>query len=177
MIKLDLKFRLMLLILKLRDIVAPVDKRIDTFCIKEGNTVIDYGCGVGSYITRISKIVGSKGKVYAVDIHQLAIKEVKAKINKYKLNNVEPVIVKKKTSADVLNSDIADVILAMDMIHMVPDIDLFLQDLHRLIKKDGFLLIEPEHMSFKVIQKIISNSGKWRIDSTFDNFYKCVPLN
>jgi len=55
------------------DFIYPyVKKRSKTFGISEGMTVIDYGCGPGRYTTEFAKIVGEKGKVYAVDIHEMA---------------------------------------------------------------------------------------------------------
>ncbi len=36
--------------------------------------VIDYGCGTGRCLKKASGQVGDRGAVYAVDIHELAIK-------------------------------------------------------------------------------------------------------
>ena len=69
-----------------------IDKRIKKFGIREGMTVVDYGCGPGRYTIRFSRIVGEMGKVYAVDIHELAVKEVERKIAKGGLGNVKPVL-------------------------------------------------------------------------------------
>lgn len=53
----------MIAALEERDILAPIDKEVDKFDIKKGNIVIDYGCGSGSYIKRISELIGYNGKV------------------------------------------------------------------------------------------------------------------
>jgi len=36
--------------------------------------VLDYGCGPGSYIKPLLELVGCSGKIFALDIHPLAIK-------------------------------------------------------------------------------------------------------
>ena len=82
-------FRIMSSIFKVRDTFSPIDDRIDNVGIKEGDTVIDYGCGPGSYIKKASTLIGDSGTLYAIDIHPMAIKAVEKKINKYKLNNVK----------------------------------------------------------------------------------------
>lgn len=64
-------FRMMSFIIGLKYIFSPVDARVDTFGIKEGFTVIDYGCGPGGYLKRVSRLVGGKGKLYAVDMFHM----------------------------------------------------------------------------------------------------------
>ena len=76
----------------MRDVFAPVSKRVDGFGIENGSVVVDFGCGPGSYIERASRAVGDTGKVYAVDVHELAIKSVNAKARKKSLNNVIPLL-------------------------------------------------------------------------------------
>ena len=73
-------FRVYSLFISLRDAFASVSKRIDGFGIENGSTVMDFGCGPGSYIERASQIVGNAGKVYAVDVHPLAIRSIQEKI-------------------------------------------------------------------------------------------------
>ncbi len=65
----DMAFRMMSATMALKDTLFPsADKRVATFGIREGMTVVDYGCGPGRYTTRFAKLVGEKGKVYAVGV-------------------------------------------------------------------------------------------------------------
>jgi len=63
----NIPFHVMSFFLSMRDVFAPVSKRVDGFGIKNGSVVVDFGCGPGSYIERASRAVGDAGKAYAVD--------------------------------------------------------------------------------------------------------------
>jgi len=87
-------FQMMTLFMRVIDFFIPyIKKRVRGFGIQEGMTVVDYGCGPGRYATRLAELVGEKGKVYAADIHELAIEAVKKKMEKHNLRNIEPVLV------------------------------------------------------------------------------------
>ena len=82
-------FRMMSWTFKVIDFFYPyIKKRVKKFGIGEGITVVDYGCGTGRYSKEFARLVGEKGKVYAVDIHELAIEAVKREIEKMGLRNV-----------------------------------------------------------------------------------------
>ena len=73
-------FRIMSLFLSGREKSAAA--ALTQFGIRPGDTVVDFGCGPGAYIRSASGLAGAKGRVYAVDIHPLAIKAVERKIKK-----------------------------------------------------------------------------------------------
>ncbi|MBD3207512.1 methyltransferase domain-containing protein, partial [Candidatus Bathyarchaeota archaeon] len=52
----------------------------------EGHHFADIGCGYGFFSIPAAKIVGEKGKVYAVDKNPEAISIVKKRLNKESLN-------------------------------------------------------------------------------------------
>ncbi len=145
------------------DFVNPkrLDRRVQTFGITEGMTVIDYGCGPARYTPRYAKLVGDRGKVYAVDIQELAIKAVKKKIAKYHLTNVEAKIAHGYNSG--LPDHIADRVTALDMFFAVPDPTAFLKEIYRITKKDGFLIIDEGHQSREAAKQKIENSSVWEI--------------
>ena len=81
-------FRLMSLIFDIRDRFVSVDKLLDEFGIRAGQTVVDYGCGPGSYVGKASRLVGPGGRVFAIDIHELAIAAIQRRIQKENFDNV-----------------------------------------------------------------------------------------
>ena len=167
----NVAFRTFSLFASIRDVLAPVGHRLDGFGIKNGSIVVDFGCGPGSYIECASRTVGDTGKVYAVDVHPLAIKSVKAKIRKKSLNNVIPVL---STGYPVdIRSQSADVIYALDMFHHVKDGGGFLRELHRLLKPGGTLFIESGHQPLNDAREKIMKSGCWNIVREDRNLFEC----
>ena len=67
--------------------------------IKEGQTVLDFGCGPGHYAIAAAKMVGAKGKVYALDIHPLAVQSVEKKAKKEGLTNITTIVSDRDTAA------------------------------------------------------------------------------
>ena len=170
----NIAFKLMSFIFKITDIFCPLEKRINSFGIKEGFTVIDYGCGPGRYLKTVSRLVSEKGKVYAVDIHELAIESVKRKIEKHNFKNVEPVLAN-GYSCDI-NDHTADMIYAVDMFHMIREPVQFLKELHRLLKEDGFLIIDDGHQSRNKTKMKINSSKVWNITEESKDHLKCTPV-
>lgn len=167
----NIAFRIMSFFLSMRDVFAPVSKRVDGFGIENGSIVVDFGCGPGSYIEWASRAVGDAGKVYAVDVHPLAIKSVKAKAKKKSLNNVIPVL-----SAGYpvdIESQSADVIYAMDMFHHVQDVEAFLRELRRLLKPSGTLFIESGHQPFNDAREKMLRSDCWTIVKEERDLFEC----
>ncbi len=167
----NIAFRVFSLFASMRDVLAPVGHRLDGFGIKNGSIVVDFGCGPGSYIESASRTVGDAGKIYAIDVHPLAIKSVKAKIRKKSLNNVIPVL---STGYPVdIQSQSADVIYALDMFHHVKDGGGFLRELHRLLKPSGTLFIESGHQPLNDAREKIMKSGCWNIVREYRNLFEC----
>ena len=166
-------FRLMSFVLSMRDILFPVEKRLEQFGINKGFTVVDFGCGPGSYIEHASQLVGGDGKVYAVDVHPLAIKAIKEKAKRKSLINVFPVL---STGYPVdVDSHSADVIYALDMFHHIKDSNGFLKELHRVLKPSGTLFIESGHQRLDTAKQKIVKSGCWVITEVKRNMFKCTP--
>lgn len=171
----DNSFKFMNFTFKLMDFIYPyVKKRSKTFGISEGMTVIDYGCGPGRYTTEFAKIVGEKGKVYAADIHEMAIAEVKKKIIKMNLNNVETVLVKGYNSP--LPDQTADIICALDMFFIIKEPTEFLKELNRLTKDDGILIIDDGHQKRSKTKEKILKSGLWTIYKENKDHLSCRPV-
>jgi ubiquinone/menaquinone biosynthesis C-methylase UbiE len=170
----DIAFSFMAFGFKLRDMFFPVDQFVTTLGIQQGFTLIDYGCGPGSYINKTSELVGTEGTVYAVDIHELAIQAVRKRIGKCQLSNVEPLLATGYSCP--LNEQVADVILALDMFHMIEEPMAFLKELHRLLKRDGFLIIDDGHQSRDEAKAKIKKTNIWNIESENKKYLKCRPI-
>lgn len=70
-------FRLMTLMYLVRDLLQDPKRVLESTALARGMNVADYGCGPGSFAIPAAQIVGDGGKVYAIDIHPLAIDSVR----------------------------------------------------------------------------------------------------
>jgi ubiquinone/menaquinone biosynthesis C-methylase UbiE len=169
----DNRFRLMSFFFAVRDIVAPHDYKLDSFGIKKGDTVVDFGCGTGSCLRKAAELSGPAGTVYAVDIHEMALECAKRVSVTYGLATVKPLKTDGVSCAVPASS--ADVVYALDMFHMVPDSGVFLKELRRIVKKSGTLFIEDGHQPRSVSKTKILESGLWKIAEETRVWMKCVP--
>ena len=167
-------FRLMSLTFDLIDLVHPyIDRRVTTFGIREGMTVVDYGCGPGRYTTRFARLVGERGKVYAVDIHELAIEAIQDKVARLDLRNVQPMLA--QGYACGLPDHVADVVCALDMFFGIKRPTEFLAELKRITRPDGALVIDDGHQPREVTKEKILASGLWTIAEETSDHLKCKP--
>lgn len=169
----DFAYRIMAFIFKIREMISSPWNLLDRFDIRKGGTIVDYGCGPGLYLKKASELAGPDGRVYAVDIHELAIRDVNKRVERENLANVVGVVANGHDSG--IASETADLIYALDMFHMIDDTESFLGELRRIIKKEGRLFIDDGHQKREAARKKILNSGKWIIDSEDRQFMKCLP--
>jgi ubiquinone/menaquinone biosynthesis C-methylase UbiE len=172
----DFSFRGMEWLFRIIDFVHPyIDKRVQRFGIRPGMTVVDYGCGPGRYTTSFAHLVGDKGRVFAVDIHELAIEGVKKRVQKQGLKNVTPVLAKGYDSG--IPDGAADIICAIDMFFGINNPWAFLKELRRITNREGFLVIDDGHQSRKETKRKIAASGYWEVTEESKDHLKCKPLS
>ncbi|QYZ79317.1 class I SAM-dependent methyltransferase [Methanofollis formosanus] len=169
----DISFRIMAILFKIRDWFRPPDRLLDLIGIREGMVVVDYGCGPGRYISGASRRVGGAGRLYAVDIHELAVEAVKRLVKEERLTNVFPILARGYDSG--LPDGTADLVYALDMFHMIRDPATFLGELRRITKPDGVLVIDDGHQPRKTTQKKIRASGLWEIKEENEAYLRCHP--
>ncbi len=112
------------------------EKEIRKINLKAGQTILDYGCGIGSCTGPAAKLVGKGGKVYALDKRTLALKRVEEKAKRNKLDNIETMLCDKDIE---LPGEIIDVILLYGVLPEVEDKESLLRELHRVLKPNGYL--------------------------------------
>ena len=156
----NLGFRLMAFGYRFRDFFLPRLNILKEVGIKPGFQVLDYGCGPGSYIMPLAELVGKSGKVYALDIHPLAIQKVQDIASKKQLANVETILSDCQTG---LPDNSLDAVLLYDAFHHLSDPDVVLKELYRVLKPDGILSFSDHHMKENEIVAEVTNSGLFRL--------------
>jgi len=152
-------FKLMSFCFKFRDFFLPRMNILKEVGIKPGFHVLDYGCGPGSYVIPLAELVGKSGKVYALDIHPLAIQGIQSIASKRQLTNVETICSDCKTG---LPDNSVDVVLLYDTLQALSDPDRVLEELHRVLKPNGILSFS-DHMKENEIVSKVTSKGSFRL--------------
>jgi len=110
-------------------------------------TVLDVGCGVGYYSLGMVQLVGTKGRVVAVDTETEAIATLRRKVEEVGLS--KRIETRVCTYQDLgirdLNSQV-DFALAFYVVHHAKDVSSLMSDVHRALRLGGkFLVVEPRH--------------------------------
>ena len=163
-----LDFKLMSLAYKFRDFFSPRMDVLKEVGIKPGFHVLDYGCGPGGYIIAAAELVGKSGKIYALDIHPLAVQKVKNIASRKQLANVAVVCSDCKTG---LPDSSLDAALLYDTFHNLSNPDGVLEELHRVLKPDGVLSFSDHHMKEDEIISGVTGRGLFRLSGKGERTY------
>lgn len=106
--------------------------------LSPGMSIADIGCGPGFFTLPAAEIVGKKGKVYAVDVQEEMLDDLK------KRNPPENVqIVHSSENHIPIEDGSCDMVFIAFVFHEAEDKPLFLDELKRILKPGGkFLLLD-----------------------------------
>jgi ubiquinone/menaquinone biosynthesis C-methylase UbiE len=105
--------------------------------VKEGQKVADLGCGGGFYTLPLAACVGTKGKVFAVDLDSAAIRELDRKAKQQGLKNIETHAVSVAKLPFIQNGTI-DFVLANGLLCTMPKHrQETVKEIRRILKSDG----------------------------------------
>jgi len=152
----NLDFKFMSYFFSLRDKIKKPINKVGKIGIQTGNTIIDYGCGPGSYTFPAAELAGPKGKVYAVDIHPMAIKNVQKKIKKYNVHNIDTI--KTDCKMDIQDETI-DIIMCIDVFHAFGENETnILKEFYRVLNQNGYLLVNDHHyQEDELVSKVLNH--------------------
>ena len=112
--------------------------------IRKGQVVLDFGCGVGHYTIPAAKVVGKKGKVYALDEDEGLLDELRKTAGSECVKNIEIVKAPGKLKIPI-KDEFIDVVLLYDVLHYIEKRRKIIDEIHRVMKTDGLLSIYPKH--------------------------------
>lgn len=147
------------------------DDVLRTIGIKPGDKVLDYGCGPGIFAVACAHVVGRDGKVYALDVRNRALEQVKLRANNAGLTNIETILQREDVVSIHLPDKSIDVVFVFDVMHDVKDKQGLLKELGRILKTEGFLSVFPMHWGNEPLLELISAQGMFKLR---DNY---IPLN
>ncbi|MBI1895555.1 MAG: amidohydrolase family protein [Acidobacteria bacterium] len=107
--------------------------------IQAGNTVADIGAGDGYFIGSLSRAVGPKGKVYAVDVNESTLKRLRTRIQEDELANVQ--VIEGAAGDPKLAPASVDAALVCDSYHEWKEYPAMLAKTLHAVKPGGRLVI------------------------------------
>lgn len=156
----NLDFRFMSFGYVFRDIFLPRENILAEVGLEPGFSILDYGCGPGSYTIPAAQLVGESGQVYALDIHPLAVQQVQKAAAKKKLANIETILSDCDTT---LADEKVDIVLLCDILHDLSEPDKVLAELHRVLKAGGILSVNDHHLTEEEITAKITGKGLFKL--------------
>lgn len=119
------------------------EKVVSALRLKKGDTFLDMACGQGEYALEISKIIGEEGLIYAVDLWEENIVQLRKALSAAGIRNMEAIVADVSKVMPISNDNI-DVCLMAAVLH-----DLILEkaaneaikEAARVLKPNGLLAI------------------------------------
>lgn len=122
--------------------------------LKEGDIVLDYGCGTG---TTSCEFASKVKEIHAIDISSKMIEIAKEKTDSAKVENIS--FVQTEIFDERYKRESFDAVLAFNMLHTVPNPQSAVLRIHELLKPEGLLIsVTPclgEKMSLFVRMQIL----------------------
>jgi len=151
-----------LLLNPLRKLFENPDKILAPF-VDEGMTVLEPGCGMGFFTLSLARMVGPTGRVVALDVQPKMLSVLRRRAEKAGLLNRIELRLVESEGLDV--NDLAgavDIVVALHMVHEVPDQALFFTEVREALKPDGkLLIIEPKgHVSQTQFEQTVITAEK-----------------
>ena len=136
--------------------------------VKEGQTVLDFGCGSGTYTIPAAKLVGKNGQVYALDISNKALDKVEEKSKQEGLSNIIRIDATGEENI-LLKDNTIDLVLLIDVLKDVNDRESLFKEVYRVLKPNGNLTVFPMHMAAEEVEKLATHTGFKMNDEKFQH--------
>jgi len=107
--------------------------------VQRGSTVADVGAGSGYYSTRLARLVGPEGRVYASDIQQAMLDIIRGRIERERIPNIELVL--GTPTNPRLPRTAVDLVLLVDVYHEFSAPQVMLRRIRESLKPGGRLVL------------------------------------
>lgn len=115
------------------------DKIIETMALKPGQNIVDIGSGGGYFTLRFSKIVGKKGKIYAVDTNPEFLGYIKINAKEKGLDNIITTFTT-EDKVDLPEKSI-DFIFMRNVTHHLPNRVKYFSNFKNFLKPNGKIIV------------------------------------
>ena len=150
---------------RLRRRMQPPNELIKRSGITRNITILEIGCGSGAYTTFISREVGNKGTVYALDIQPKMLQRIQNKLNKAENKDITNIKTILGNAYKLPFEDHAiDLICMITVLQEIPDKTRALTEVRRVLKSNGVLavtelLVDPDYPWKKTTVRMVTDAS------------------
>ena len=156
--------------------LQPPDKLLQRSGIKEGMHVLEVGCGSGAFTSFVARVVGEKGKVYALDIQPAMLKQLEKKLSKPENKDIKNIELINSSAYELpFDDNSLDLVYMITVLQEIPDRNKALQEARRVLKPGGILAVteflpDPDYPLKSTTIKIGREAG-FTLDEASGSFW------
>ena len=156
--------------------IQPPDKVIECSGIREGMQVLEVGCGSGAFTTLVARAVGPKGKVYALDIQEDMLQQLRTKLSSPQYSDIKNIDLINKSAYDLPFADNSlDLVYMVTVLQEIPDRQRALMQIKSVLKAGGILAVtelfpDPDYPWKSTTIKICEGAG-FILDKVSGSFF------
>jgi ubiquinone/menaquinone biosynthesis C-methylase UbiE len=162
---------------KYRRMGQPPQRVISRSGIKIGMTVLEVGCGSGTYTIPVSQTVGKLGAVFAVDIKPKVLYRLRDKLtksNNQEIENVHPML--ENACKLPFEDNFFDLVFMVSVLQEIPDQQKALAEVRRVLKPNGIFAVtevmaDPDYPFKQTTIRIVKNAG-FTVDQVSGNIWE-----
>ena len=119
--------------------------------VREGQKLLDFGCGSGTFSIPSSRLVGTKGRVYSMDVSQNALRKLSVKVKSRNIDNISTVI----SIGTILpfDEDYLNHVLMIDVLQEIKDKKKLFEEVKRVLKDGGLVTVYPMHLDINEVSQ------------------------
>jgi ubiquinone/menaquinone biosynthesis C-methylase UbiE len=156
--------------------IQPPSQLTERSGIKKGMQVLDLGCGSGAFTPSIARIVGEKGKVYALDIQADMLKQLEKKLDRPENRGIKNIKLIEGNAYELPFDDGSlDLVYMVTVLQEIPDRNKALVEVKRVLKPGGLLAVtelfpDPDYPWKSTTIKLGEAAG-FVVDKVSGNFF------
>ncbi|MFC2049596.1 class I SAM-dependent methyltransferase [Chloroflexota bacterium] len=156
--------------------IQPPEQLVKRSGIKRGMHVLDLGCGSGAFTPFVARVVGEKGKVYAIDIQTDMLEQLEKKLSKPENKDIRNIKVIEGSAYELpFDNGSIDLVYMVTVLQEIPDRNKALQEVKRVLRSGGILAVtelfpDPDYPWKSTTIKLGEGNG-FVVDEVSGNFF------
>jgi ubiquinone/menaquinone biosynthesis C-methylase UbiE len=132
----------------LGDAFLKPEEALESWDIRPGDTIADFGCGAGFFSLPMATRVGPQGKIYAIDVRPEALSSARSKLKLFHASWVDLIRADlEKENGTGLKDESVDKVLITNILFQVESKKAVIAEANRIIRPDGSIFViewDPE---------------------------------